>query len=354
MCAPHRHRGEWRGGTRVAPNGVALPCRGFTLIELLVVIAIIAVLIALLLPAVQQAREAARRTQCRNQLKQIGLALHNYLGNFETFPFGSRAGRTWSPSGIKDGINWRVSLLPFLDQSPLYNSLNFDGSFGAGNTVSAAYLGGNTILSGRVAPVYLCPSSTLDRFPQTYVDYFGKTQSFNNQGQGLGIHYVGIMGAAPMFVWGPQAGFRDCGHGWSCNQGLLTVNECKQLRDATDGASNTMLVAEQSGLTQGANRTSNYYGGWSGARNPSRITDATCTDLWQTGTTCVRHPPNSQVGDSGNGHPYRNNTVINSFHTGGVHILLGDGSVRFVSDDVDFQTLKKLAICNDGQIVGEF
>jgi prepilin-type N-terminal cleavage/methylation domain-containing protein len=343
----------WRGGLRGSDGVARTGRRGFTLIELLVVIAIIAVLIALLLPAVQQAREAARRTQCRNQLKQIGLGLHNYLGNFEVFPFGSRAGRTWSQSGIKDGTNWRVSLLPYLDQSPLYNSLNFDGSFGAGNTMSAAYQG-NAILSDAVVSVYLCSSSTLERFPQTYVDYAGQVKSFNNQGRGLGIHYVGIMGAAPTFAWAGQSGFRDCGHGWSCNQGLLTVNECKQLRDATDGASNTLLVGEQSGLTEGANRTSNYYGGWSGARNSSKITDSNCTDLWQTGTTCLRHPPNANFSDAGNGHPYRNNTVINSFHTGGVHVLLGDGSVRFLSNDVDFQTLKRLAIRDDGQIVGEF
>ena len=327
--------------------------RGFTLIELLVVIAIIAILIALLLPAVQQAREAARRTQCRNNLKQIGLALHNYLDVFDTFPFGSRGGRTWAQVGVKDGTNWRVSLLPYLDQGPLFNRLNFSGSFGAGTTAAVAYMGGNEVLSNFVMPAYLCPSSALDRFPQTYTNNTGGAGNFNNPGNGLGIQYVGIMGAAPNFGW-TQAGYRDCGQGWSCDQGMMTMNECKRIRDAVDGTSNTILVAEQSGLIQGANRTSNYYGGWSGARNQLKISDATCSDHWQTGSTCVRHPPNSQIGDAGNGHPYRNNTVLNSFHTGGVFVVMGDGAVKFISDNIDFQTLKKLCIRNDGQTLGEF
>jgi prepilin-type N-terminal cleavage/methylation domain-containing protein len=329
--------------------------RGFTLIELLVVIAIIAILIALLLPAVQQAREAARRTQCRNNLKQIGLALHNYHDAHERFPFGTRGGISWTQVGIKDGTNWRVSLLPYLDQAPVYNTLNFSGSFGAGTSAAVAYMGGNTALSGLVLQVYLCPSSTLERFPQSYINNGGGTGSFNNQGNGLCIHYVGIQGAAPNFGWTPQTGFRDCGHGWSCDQGMMAVNDSKRIRDATDGTSNTIFIAEQSGLSQqGTNRTSNYYGGWSGARNQQKITDSACADHWQTGTTCVRHPPNSKIGDAGNGHPYRNNTVINSFHTGGVHILLGDGAVRFLSDNIDFQSLKKLAIRDDSQVVGEF
>ena len=106
----------------------------------------------------------------------------------------------------------------------------------------------------------------------------------------------------------------------------------------------------------GTNRTSNYYGGWAGARQ-NWVPNASCTassDQWQTGTTCLRWAPNSKFEHAGNGHPYRNNTIINSFHTGGVFILLTDGSVRFASDNVDFQTLKKLAMRNDGQPVGEF
>lgn len=343
--------------------------RGFTLIELLVVIAIIAVLIALLLPAVQQAREAARRSQCQNNLKQIGLALHNYHDTHLTFPIGTRAGTSWSQAGIKDGTNWRYSILPFIEQGNLYNSLNVGGSFGAGTTAAVAYMGGNQVLSGLVIPGYLCPSSALEIFPETYINNTGGAGNFNNQGRGMGIHYVGVMGAAPGFAFTSSTvrgqHYDDCGHGWSCNQGMMTMNDSQGIRAATDGTSNTILIAEQSGYSYGlqngvlvpTNRTSNYYGGWSGARRGYVLTSSECSstrDHWQTGTTCIRHPPNSRIADAGNGHPYRNNTVVNSFHTGGIFALLGDGSVRFVSDNIDFQTLKKLAMRADGQVLGEF
>lgn len=358
---------------------------GFTLIELLVVIAIIAVLIALLLPAVQQAREAARRTQCQNNLKQIGLAHHNYHDTFNSFTFGSRGGTMWGQVTIKDGLNWRVSILPFLEQGTLYSKLNLAGSFSAGTSDAIAYTGGNEILKGLILAVYRCPSSSLDPFPANYYNNAGtlRTQpaaangGFNNQGRGMAIQYVGIQGAAPDLSWVPDSaetsaqsntdlganGFRDCGQGWSCDQGLLTVNATQTIGAASDGTSNTILVAEQSGYSWSvvnnvltpSDRSSNYYGGWAGARNRNMVIRGTpCTDHWQTGTTCIRQPPNSKLADAGNGEPYRNNTTINSFHTGGVFALLGDGSVRFVSENIDFQSLKKLAARNDGQVVGEF
>ena len=318
--------------------------QAFTLVELLVVIAIIGILVGLLLPAVQAAREAARRMQCSNNLKQIGLALHNYHDTNKKFPFGTRGGSTWASAGIKDGTNWRLSVLPYMEQTSLYSQLNFGGSFGAGNTAAAAYIGGNQVLSNFVLPGYRCPSSALELFPQ-----LSGTGSFNNQGNGMGIHYVGIQGAAPVFNW-TQGGYRDCGHGWSCDQGVMTVNECKGMRDVTDGTSNTIIVAEQSGQVRKLDITSNYYGGWSGARTTATIKSTSCADLWQTGTTCIRQPPNSQIDDPGNRNPYRNNTTINSFHSGGIQVAITDGSVQFLTDSIDFQILKALAIRDDGQV----
>ena len=102
--------------------------KGFTLIELLVVIAIIAILIALLLPAVQQAREAARRTQCKNNLKQVGLALHNYHDVALSFPIGSNASNTNSNGDGHWGVSWWARILPYADQAPLYNTLQFEGN----------------------------------------------------------------------------------------------------------------------------------------------------------------------------------------------------------------------------------
>lgn len=186
----------------------------------------------------------------------------------------------------------------------------------------------------------------------------------------MGIHYVGIQGIAPDMAWDPDrttrgSGYDDCAHGWSCRQGLLPVNECHNIASATDGTSNTILVSEQSGLSYSnggappSDRTSNYMGGWMGARRGYVLTDTdSCRssprDHWQTGTTCIRHPPNSRIADAGNAHPYRNNTVINSFHTGGVFVSLADGSVRFVSDSINFQVLKMLGARNDGQPISEF
>lgn len=329
---------------------------GFTLVELLVVIAIIGILVGLLLPAVQAAREAARRMQCSNNMKQIGLALHTYHDAYNKFPYGTRGGASWAQTGIKDGTNWRVSILPYMEQTALYNNLDFAASFGAGTTAEVAFMGltgnGNKELSNFVFPGYRCPSSSLELFPQNFVSNTstGATSSFNNQGNAMGIHYVGIQGAAPAFSW-TQTGYRDCGQGWSCDQGIMKVNETTSMGSITDGTSNTIIIAEQSGKVRNTDLTSNYYGGWSGARNNLTISSATCTDHWQTGTTCVRQPPNSQIDDAGNRLPYRNNTIVNSFHTGGIVVARADGSTHFISNSIDFQSFKAMAIRNDGQVL---
>ncbi len=349
---------------------------GFTLIELLVVIAIIGVLVAILLPAVQQAREAARRSQCQNNIKQIGLALHNYEGTYATFPFGTRGGTYWSQANVKDGTNWRTMVLPYLDQAGVYNQLDFTASFGAGVTPANAFcqLNGlpssNIVLSRLVVAAFRCPSSALEMFPSNYYNNSAALQTqndtansgFNNQGKAMGIQYVGIQGAARTFDWiagGDDGRTWDCGHGWSCIQGMLTVNASQRIGNCKDGTSNTIIVAEQSGLSgtanggQGSDRTSNYYGGWAGARQIAAPA-AGCSDNWQTGTTCVRWAPNSKIEHAGNGAPYRNNTNINSFHSGGASALLTDGSVRFISDTIDFQSLKKLCIRDDNQPLSDY
>ncbi|MCA9115022.1 MAG: DUF1559 domain-containing protein [Planctomycetaceae bacterium] len=313
--------------------------RGFTLIELLVVIAIIAILIALLLPAVQQAREAARRTQCRNNLKQLGLAVHNYHDTNLKFPIGSRY-PLYSP-------NWRIALLPMLDQAPLYNQLNFSGNFY--NTYT-----NNTVLSNLFLAAYKCPSSALP----------GNSTSFPGNAAGVMLHdYVGIAGATP----DPAARSSECSPqhrygGITCINGILSPNFCRSMRDITDGTSNTMIIAEQSGPIGTSDVRANYYGGWAGFTIPMAGTNSmetlttwtSTTDTWGTGVTTVRYSPNPATASTGNDESYDMNTALTSYHEGGVHALLCDGSVRFLSENISYTTLTNLASRADGQVMGEF
>ena len=316
---------------------------GFTLVELLVVIAIIGVLIALLLPAVQQAREAARRMQCSNNLKQMGIGLHNYHDTFGKLPYGSFNLREDWPS---NGTNWRALILPMMEQSNVTKNLSFTATsnFMAGGAAGSNWLSGNKVLANLVVDVYRCPSTTLDELKGLNNDY------------AMNACYVGNQGAArPIPGPDPNFGTRDCGHGWSCNNGVLVANQNYGLKDITDGTTNTMLVWEQSGKVANVNRTSNYYGAWYGTRHPRTIDDSSCTDLWQTGTTCLRFAPNSNIVQTGATEAmYRNNTIVNSLHPGGIMGLLSDASVRFVPETADFLTLKRVACRYDGQVVGSY
>lgn len=330
---------------------------GFTLIELLVVIAIIAILVALLLPAVQQAREAARRSQCINQMKQLGLALHNYHDVVRMFPMAA----SWG-----DRPNWRVFLLPYLEQGALYDTLTINtGGFYAhspgcdsANPSLACGFSGNTILRNLAVPIYHCPSNPNPPFNHAATGYAY---------QGAIIDYVGISGATP------DPGGRDsmcsgdvmCSSSSYCRNGMMLVGEGKRIRDCTDGTSNTIILAEQSGTVNNVARSANALGGWHSAANagsagfnsstPFPMTSAGC--WYSAGVTTVRYAPNAffRTGGSGpNNSALSFNTVTNSFHKGGHHILLTDGSVRFLSENVDFPTYRQLCTRDDGNVVGEY
>jgi prepilin-type N-terminal cleavage/methylation domain-containing protein len=310
----------------------------FTLIELLVVIAIIAVLIALLLPAVQQAREAARRSQCKNNLKQLGLAMFNYEGTFRTFPLGSFAPLFSVP-------NWRVHLLPFLDQAPLYSKLDFNGGQFSGNGLTST----NTVLAGLSMPVYVCPSSSLN---PTVAD---ATNTFNNSQNTLMHMYVGISGAYPDPA-GRTVGSASNYGGFYTNNGSMLHNQITRQSDLVDGGSNIMLIAEQSGRVGLTDCRSAYYGGWTGTSFGGMISGSVPAgaDSWSTGLTSIQYAINSKTTAAGSDNTWDANTVLNSFHVGGVHVVMGDGSVRFISDSTNFLTVQKLAVRDDGQVVGDF
>ena len=311
--------------------------RGFTLIELLVVIAIIAILIALLLPAVQQAREPARRSQCKNNMKKLGLALHNYHDVFRTFPLGQQPGTT-KP-------NWRVGLLPYLDQAPLYNTLDMTSGAFTGNS----YAGVNMVLSEFRMPVYACPSSPVDP---------NSTAVGNNGLRGQVHHYVGISGAYPDPGGNSSACKASANWGmasYHCNNGILVTAEKSQIRDITDGTSNTLAVAEQSGLVNGKVLSANYYGGWSSSTAGGPLSTFSGA-VWGSGISSIRYAINSNYDSSSGGAAtsYASNTIINSFHEGGTHGLLADGAVRFLSENMDLNTLLELGAKNDGQVLGEY
>jgi hypothetical protein len=318
---------------------------------LLVVIAIIAILVALLLPAVQQAREAARRSSCKNNMKQIALGLHNYHDVHSTFPQGqSRTPNDWCCGG-----NWRVHVLPYMDQTTVYSEIRWDDdvSFGGSSPGHyAGYTGGAEVFAGLVVPGFLCPSSTLDP---------NDTSVINNPQRGQTHHYVGISGSLGV----GDGGNVNCDYGGVVRgNGILGVQRHTQMKEVTDGLSNTIMVAEQSaevkiGTTQ-VNRTSNYYGGWSGSAGGNN-TDRAGRPHWGAGTTCLRYPinhgisqPVSAASIPGADNTWDFNTIVNSFHTGGIHVGLADGSTRFISENVDFGTLQRLCSMNDDDVINDF
>ena len=322
------------------------------------VIAIIAILIALLLPAVQQAREAARRTQCKNNLKQMGLALHNYHDVFNTLPHGAVSGGFTgtgmvNPEGAArwaNGNNWRVSILPYIEQANVYNRLNFNGPSFQGLTTWGT-LPGNEVLLGLKVPSYLCPSSTVDPFINTAPP----RPQYDNPNLLLAPHYVGIAGATPDPA-GRVGLCNQCWYGIVCDTGAMRPSHMTGLRDMTDGTSNTMVVAEQSGVVGTVAISANYGGGWNGFSQTFPASSRTSLNhYFGAGITTVRYAPNSRTAVANDsGQPYMSNTILNSYHTGGIQVLLGDGSVRFISDNVSMLTLLAISSMDDGQVTGEF
>lgn len=332
--------------------------RGFTLIELLVVIAIIAILIALLLPAVQQAREAARRSQCRNNLKQQGLALHNYHDTFNVLPASIYNGGVCSAYTAAGRANCRVMntngwimTLPYMDQAPLYNSFNLtvaisdatattsygppqtciDGLGGQLAMGTTAQIAANAALSRTPIQTLICPSQpSLNQFADGASQYYRAVSGVGGHKTNYDFIITANYQHGACNTWSAEA---------ATNRRLFGDNSRASIKDCTDGTSNTLMVGETKFDVYNGNGNPWAYRNW--------LQDGVDPTFGINNYYYSSSAPNTQP-------RLASWCYAGSYHDGGAHFVLADGSVRFLSQNLDAGIISRLCRMADGQVVGEF
>jgi prepilin-type N-terminal cleavage/methylation domain-containing protein/prepilin-type processing-associated H-X9-DG protein len=279
----------------------------FTLIELLVVIAIIGILVSLLLPAVQAARESARRAQCKNQLKQLGLALHNYHDRVRAFPAGYVSLLDGNGDELGPGWGWAAALLGDLEQTSLQSQIDFNFAIGDSK---------NAVPRAVQIPTFYCPSEIFGR--QFTVDQTSVAVAYGN--------YVGLNG---------NAGVSDFA---GSNDGAFLRNRWFKIAEIPDGLSNTLFVGERCSRMS----LTTWTGAVPGGAVPSQL-DPLASE--QAAALVLSHagphvPNNPEVTDA---------DACSSFHPAGVNFLFGDGSVHVINDTIDIQVYDALATRRGGE-----
>ncbi len=338
--------------------------RAFTLIELLVVIAIIAVLVALLLPAVQQAREAARRSQCKNNLKQIGLAMQAYEETYGQFP------QNYDPCWGSGGTSWSwiAMSLPFLDQQAMYDKISFDAPYRNDNQVVMPSGANTNDIRKSVIPGLICPSNQQAKIrPQQNGGYYNGSSGGPDA---AGTDYVGNMG----HIWG---GWKDNGNvpDFASPDGRFVkgsagtpwINGDSNNNDPVNGdgtirCNGVFYYRGGSTIAQIVDGTSNVVGvfedmHWRGGQAAMFDFEPTPDSAWASplgAINTMRNPINNQNPAWLQGAGDVRCHGFSSLHAGGAHAVLCDGSTRFISENIDHLTRYNLSVRKDGAPVGDY